>query len=286
MTTHETHDNTGPQPDPMSDGEPMGASDRPDTQEGAPMAVGGLIRGPGTWADPDPGGCEYIVPLRPRCKNHAEGCTHTPIRGLDVCPQHLSPGLRALREANDRLVEHKRTILDRLDVDPWRVPGDGLLEYDEVHDEWRVELYRVHRNPEAGRIIVRRYAGRRAAAALGDRSRFTSLNQYLVGGDEPGAPRVMIGPPGGDEPGWGPPASAAYWARWRRVADAYRKASPPAYDRGRHLHHWPVKVDRDDQVDAMRYAASAMEGQLAARRLAAQMGVGLERSRGRGDRGV
>lgn len=268
----------------------------PPAAPATPYARGGLIEDPGTWAEPDPGGCEYIVPARPRCKKHAEGCTRTPIRGLDVCQQHLSPGLQALREANDRIVERQR-VLELVDVDPWRVPADGLLEYDPVHDEWRVEVWRdpLGAQLDRGRIILRRYAGRRAAAALDEpaRGRFISMNRYLVGGDAPGAPRVFFGPPGGDDPG-----HAAYVARWRRVAEAYRKARRPAYDRGRHLHNWPTKPDRDDQVDAMAYSLSTLaataapagmalaELQGAGRRLAAGLGMALERSGSRRGRGA
>lgn len=84
---------------------------------------------------------------------------------------HLE-GIQRLREANDRL-EGRARILDRLDVDPWRLPADGLLEYDPVHDEWRIEVWRDHLDQGAGRLILRRYAGRR--------NPWADLSPYIAG---------------------------------------------------------------------------------------------------------
>lgn len=48
-------------------------------------------------------------------------------------------------------------VLGRLGVDRSRVPDGGLLEYDRVHGEWRVELVAAD---GVGRVIVRRRARR------------------------------------------------------------------------------------------------------------------------------
>jgi hypothetical protein len=252
MTTHETHHTTGPQPDPMSDGAPMGASRAGDTRHGPGIdpvepatqyARGGLIEGPSTWVGPDPGGCEYIVPAVPRCKKHAE---------------HLSPGMQALREANDRIVERRR-ILDQLDVDPWRVPADGLLEYDPVHKEWRVEVWRdpLGAQLDRGRIILRRYAGRRR--------RWVDLSPYLKGD---GSTRVWFGPP-----------VDKMDAPTMRDLGYGQDPRMPIATRPRDWAHRPAE---DGPVVSVKTSETYAVGeQLAARRLAAQMGVALERSAGR-----
>ncbi len=54
--------------------------------------------------------------------------------------------------------EERHATLNLIGVEHWRVPDGGLLEYDPVHDEWRVEVWRI---PGPGTVIIRRYAGRK-----------------------------------------------------------------------------------------------------------------------------
>lgn len=131
----------------------------------------------------------------------------------------------------------RRAVLERLDVQPWRVPAEGLLEYDPAHHEWRVELLKGDAWSPGGtqRVIVRRYAGRR--------STWSDLSPYIVGGDQPGGPRVYFSTDLADPPttrdlaGGRPPAPdphAALVARWRqgvRVFDYTRRPRPPRRSR-------------------------------------------------------
>lgn len=127
---------------------------------------------------------------------------------------HL-PGIQALRAASERIVARWQ-ILERLDVARWRVPANGLLEYDVVHDEWRVELTRR----DGRSVIVRRRAGRRPV----------DLTAYLAG-DTSGV-RVSWVPGGFADPaaptlaelGYPPMAVATRPRDWAPGAGALAKA--------------------------------------------------------------
>lgn len=146
--------------------------------------------------------------------------------------------------------KHTRAlILERLDVDPWRVPANGLLEYDETHDEWRVELYtKAGVGGPVSRVIVRKYAGRRTPA-------WTDLSPYI---DQDPRTRVFFGPAGPADPtprdlDPRPDPYAVLVERHRR-----RAQERGAYARGGRINRWPTKPIRDDQVDSMAYALSTL----------------------------
>lgn len=317
MTTDPNHPDTPPTaPDPMSDGEPMGASDRveslPDAEPLPRRVPPPTIAGPpppyGHTVDPlagehvncshdsmgqDPLKAMICSPMRvgpapvgvdiysgesaplspPRCEKHAEGCTRTPVRGMPTCWQHTPPAYRPRvldvsapapgpEDRVDR--QERRRILDRLDVDPWRLPIDGLLEYDPVHDEWRVELYtKAGVGGPLSRVIVRRYAGRRRYARGGP----VDLTSYLAGGRLSAgdgritgvADRVMFYPT---------PEEIEQDRRIYEAIDAARTARDYLDDRRMRVatrpRDWPHRVDESGQVVSFKtgdtYQAAEMFG--------------------------
>lgn len=99
---------------------------------------------------------------------------HTDPETFNLSEWQLSVLARAMRDGQvahptfmgkprgwPKMSAERSRILALIDADPWRVPADGLLEYDPVHDEWRVELLRWPSDGTGGTIIVRRHAGRR-----------------------------------------------------------------------------------------------------------------------------
>jgi len=117
----------------------------------------------------------------------------------------------------------RRQILDTLDVEAWRVPSDGLLEYDPVHDEWRVEVYtKIGVGGPLSRVIVRRRADSRPS--------WVDLSPYIArrGGDRLWFnPGPMPANPTMRDLGGDPPAVTAMFERWRD------RRMPDRDDRGR-----------------------------------------------------
>lgn len=72
----------------------------------------------------------------------------------------------------------RTSVLARLDVPPWRVPADGLLEYDHQHDEWRVEVHTTG-HPRR-RVIIRRYAGRRTWGMIAPETSYPSSTHPIM----------------------------------------------------------------------------------------------------------
>lgn len=177
--------------------------------------------------------------------------------------RHTDDQWRTIREeqAAHLARQARAEILGRLDIDPWRVPADGLLEYDPVHDEWRVELLAAGDDYCAGpprTVIVRRYAGRKRWAR--PPRGVVDLSPYIDSPDahvwfRPGTPQSD--PPSmADLQGRGGSEFAQLVERHRRLAQAFRstKRVPSGYARGGRIRPFPAKPERDDQVDAMSYS--------------------------------
>lgn len=170
--------------------------------------------------------------------------------------KHTAGWWRTFREEQAaRLDQQARAeILGRLDVDPWRVPTDGLLAYDPVHDEWRVELFAGDDRDRT--VIVRRYAGRKTWRR--PPPGVIDLSPYIA----PPHSRVWFRPDTSqsDPPSMadlqdpGSSVFAQLVERHRRLAQAFRSARrmPAGYARGGRIR--PSEPDRGDQVDAMAYA--------------------------------
>lgn len=101
-------------------------------------------------------------------KASASGMTPEALAFMD----ELVATARAIEER-----ENRRRILDRIGVGAWLRPDDGLLEYDEVHDEWRVEVFTGWQRERTH--IIRRYAGRHRPKAP-RRRQWIDLSRYLV----------------------------------------------------------------------------------------------------------
>lgn len=260
-----------------------------------------IIDDPVRDVEPSPAYREAVDEWAQRIRDSA-AAAHRLIRETDAARERDRYG-EALVRAWAREKPHKRccgpgdqhaaqpdpyaiaATLGRLDVEPWRFPSWGVLEYDQVHDEWRVELWRDHNDQAAGTVIIRRYAGRRtqdhpSRPPVG----FISLNRYLQGGDAPDAPDVYVGPPSLEpEPPWTPASHARYMAAWRRLADTYAKARRrPAFARGGRIRPFPLKPVQDDQVDDVVYSVrhyGVMEPSPALVNLVAETGEALRQAR-------
>lgn len=256
MTTHETHDTTAPNTDPMSDSDPMGVSRAGDTRHG-PGPDHELAA---TWVSPD--GKAYELDPAAGWVSDAGVPTLEQLRKASV--QMRLSGRHAPYDLNgripfDALTPRQTTavfawLLDR-HVDPSRVDSGSIIGRDPVNGEWRIGL----RRPDGTYVVVRRSDPRlRVATRAKD---WVDLSPYL---------RLPAG-------------ASVHYARGGTISP-----TPTYADLGgctiprRQTHDDAASALNGGPVVSVKTSETYVVGeQLAARRLAAQMGVTLESSAGR-----